>query len=156
MHHFHATPEEMGEPEYDETLQQSLERYRNLSAAAFDGIGISQGGKIVDANEQLAALLGCERRELIGNDVMSFVAPESRERVASAMRAADNQPYEHLALRKDGSVVRVEVRGRIVHYRGREARVTVVRDVSEQRRLEQALRSKHLVGRHHLVSLKSG
>jgi PAS domain S-box-containing protein len=123
------------------TNDDRLARLEALNAAAFDGIGISQDGKVVEANEQLAALLRCDRDALIGSDVSSFVAPESREQVTRAMRARTTEPYDHLALRRDGSIFTVEVQGKTIQYRGREARVTALRDVSEQRRLAQAVRS---------------
>jgi PAS domain S-box-containing protein len=125
----------------DEALLRRLERSEALSAAAFDGIGISQDGRIVEANDQLAKLLGCDHGDLIGEDVHTFVAPESYERVATARRSRDTEPYDHVARRKDGSSFIVEVRGRPIVYQGREARVTALRDVSEQRRLAEAVRS---------------
>jgi PAS domain S-box-containing protein len=125
----------------DELLKLRLERLEALSAAAFDGIGISQDGKVVEANEQLAALLRCTREDLIGADVVSFVAPESRERVSRTMLARNTEPYDHLALRRDGSVFTVEAQAKTIQYRGREARVTALRDVSAQRRLAHAVRS---------------
>lgn len=125
----------------EEDVEQAVERFRILAAAAFDGLGISQDGKIVEVNDQLAALLGWQRDELIGRDVLSFVAPEARERVAAAMRAGLDGAYEHLAVRKDGSLLTVEVRGRLIRLGGRDARVTVVRDVTRRRRLEDAVRA---------------
>jgi PAS domain S-box-containing protein len=125
----------------DERLKLQIERLEALSAAAFDGIGISQDGKVVEANDQLAALLRCERQDLIGADVASFVAPESRELVSRTMLARQTEPYDHLALRRDGSVFTVEAQAKTIQYRGREARVTALRDVSEQRRLAHAVRS---------------
>jgi PAS domain S-box-containing protein len=43
------------------TLRQREERFRNLTAAAFEGIGISEDGKVVDVNDQLALMLGYTR-----------------------------------------------------------------------------------------------
>ena len=111
----------------EENVEQAVERFRILAAAAFDGIGISQDGKIVEVNDQLATLLGWKRAELIGRDVLSFVAPQARERVAVAMRGGLDGAYEHLAVRKDGSLLTVEVRGKLIRLGGRDARVTVVR-----------------------------
>ena len=125
----------------DEAYEETVERFRILAAAAFDGIGISQDGKVVEVNDQLAELLGWERSELIGRDVLSFVAPEARESVANAMRQGVGEAYEHLAVRKDGSRLTVEVRGKLIRLGGRHARVTVVRDVSGRRRLEDAVRT---------------
>ena len=125
----------------EENVEQAVERFRILAAAAFDGIGISQDGKIVEVNDQLATLLGWKRAELIGRDVLSFVAPQARERVAVAMRGGLDGAYEHLAVRKDGSLLTVEVRGKLIRLGGRDARVTVVRDVTKRRRLEDAVRA---------------
>jgi len=55
-------------------------------------------------------MLGYSRSELIGKPVMEVVAPESRDLVAEAIRSGRLEPYEHLALRKDGTVFPVEVR----------------------------------------------
>jgi PAS domain S-box-containing protein len=125
----------------EEQFEHTVERFRMLAGAAFDGIGISQDGKVVEVNDQLATLLGWERAELIGRDVLSFVAPEARERVAIAMRAGLDDAYEHPAVRKDGSLLTVEVRGKVIRLGGRDARVTVVRDVTRRRRVEDAVRA---------------
>src|SRR5690349_7398414 len=66
-------------------LRRREERFRNLTAAAFEGIGISEDGKVVDVNEQLAQMLGYKREELLGQSVSVMVAPESRQRVQTAM-----------------------------------------------------------------------
>jgi len=125
----------------EDALHQNAERFRTLTAAAFDGIGISDQGKIVDTNDQLAEMLGYQRSELIGKDVAVLVAPESREHVMAAMRSGLAAPYEHLAQRKDGSTIYVEVRGKLIDFDGRQARVTIVRDITERRRLQDAVRT---------------
>jgi PAS domain S-box-containing protein len=52
--------------------------------------------------------------------------------------------YEHLALRKDGTIVPVEVRSRHAQYHGRPIRVTVVRDISERTAAQHALAASEL------------
>lgn len=120
-------------------LRQREERFRNLTAAAFEGIGISEGGKVVDVNDQLALMLGYAREELLGKSVSVMVAPESRERVKKAMQSGSEGPYEHLAVRKDGTVFEVEVRAKTVVWGGRPVRVTAVRDVTERKRAAAAM-----------------
>ncbi len=68
-------------------------------------------------------MFGYERSELIGKPVVQCVAPEHRELVQEAIRSRTKGPYEHLALRKDGSVLPVEaqagtrkVGGRVITY----------------------------------------
>jgi len=125
-------------------VRDSEERFRMLSEAAFEGIGINEDGVIVEANRRLAEMLGCEPRELIGSPVLEFVAPESREDVRRRVAAEDAErqgPYEHLARRKDGSIFPVEVQGRAVRFRGRQARVSAIRDITGRKQAEEALRT---------------
>lgn len=124
----------------EEKSRESEERYSRLSAAAFEGIGISEQGRVVDANDQLARMLRYQQNELIGKAVMDFVAPESRDLVMDSMRKGSEGPYEHLALRKDGSVFPVEIRARAIPFKGRVARVSAIHDITERKRTEEALR----------------
>jgi two-component system cell cycle sensor histidine kinase/response regulator CckA len=121
----------------DAALKESEERFRLLAVAAFEGIVITDEGRVVDANEQLAELLRMERAQLIGRHVMDFVAPESRELVLEHLRQRSEAPYEHLALRPDGSVFPVEIRARTIPFGGRLQRVTALRDLTERKRLEE-------------------
>ncbi|HVN77067.1 MAG TPA: PAS domain S-box protein, partial [Thermoanaerobaculaceae bacterium] len=125
--------------EAEVALAQSEERFRLLSSAALEGIGITELGRVVDANERLAEMLGYELAEMLGRDVMDFVAPESLEDVRRHLRSGSDDPYEHLALRKDGSRLPVEIRARSLPYGDRTLRVTAIRDTSERKRSEQLL-----------------
>jgi PAS domain S-box-containing protein len=118
----------------EETLRESEERFRLLAAAAFEGIAITAEGRIVDANEQLASMLGLERAGLIGREVLDFVAPESRETVLDHLRRGSEEPYEHLARRADGSVFPIEIHARTIPFGGASQRVTVLRDLTVRKR----------------------
>jgi PAS domain S-box-containing protein len=120
-------------------LQESEERFRRLSEVTFEGIGITENGKVVDVNDQLAKMLGYEPDQMIGQDVMNFVAPESRELVLKNIQAGSECPYEHLALRKDGSTLLVEAQSKLLPYQGRLVRVTSIRDITEHRQSGQEI-----------------
>jgi PAS domain S-box-containing protein len=131
----------------EEAIRESEERFERLAAAAFEGIAITEGGVFIDANEQLAGLLGYSVADLVGREVMAFVADEDRERVKASLKSASEEPYQHLAQRRDGSVFPVEVRARALPHRGRTVRVSAINDVSarvmakaRQSRLEGELR----------------
>jgi PAS domain S-box-containing protein len=126
----------------EQGLRENEERWRRISEATFEGIAFSRDGVVVDANAQLAELLGYLVPELVGRPVTDLVAPEDRPRVAAAIRSAQTQSYQHLALRKDGSTLLVETRARSVTRDGQPLRVTAVRDVSERQRLEAELRRR--------------
>jgi PAS domain S-box-containing protein len=122
------------------SLRESQERFKTLADVAFEGIAITEGGRIVDVNRRCSELLGVPRDALLGRSVIDFVAPESRETVAQHFRSGSEAPYEHMALRADGSRVPVEVQAKNATIGGRNLRVTALRDVSERRRLEEQFR----------------
>ena len=121
-------------------LWESEARYRQLANAVFEGIVLIRDGVIVDTNARFADMLGYERAELVGQDPVDFVAPEYQDRAAERIAAGDETPYESVCLTKEGEPVPVEVRGRMVEYRGRMTRVTAIRDITEQKQTERALR----------------
>ena len=121
-------------------LQESKERFRGFAEATFEGIGIADGGIIIETNQQLARMLGYEVDELIGMAVTACVAPASRALVRQRSEAESDKPYQHLALRKDGTPFPVEVRGKTITYQGRTVRVAAIRDITARIEAEEALR----------------
>ncbi|MEK7785462.1 MAG: PAS domain S-box protein, partial [Chloroflexota bacterium] len=121
-------------------LQESEARYRTLAAASFEGIAIIEKGALLDANDQFAMMMGYDRSELIGKPVIELVAPESRDVVMDAIRSEKQEPYEPFTLRKDGTTFPVEVRGRPMDVGGRRLRVAVIRDITQRKQAEAALR----------------
>jgi PAS domain S-box-containing protein len=120
---------------------ESEARFRALAEASWEGICFSANGVIIDANPQLAALLGYEHGELAGRNVLDLIAPASMASVLRAMRVRTSTVNEFQALRKDGSVITVEVRAQSVTYQGRAVRMTAVRDVTDRIRAAEHRRA---------------
>jgi two-component system, cell cycle sensor histidine kinase and response regulator CckA len=121
-------------------VAESDARFRHLAEATSEGIGITDGGRIIDANLVLARLLGFEHEsELIGRSVRDFVEPSSWETVAERVRLQSSEPYEHIAARRDGTTFPVEARSSMVPLDGRLVRVTAIRDITERRRTDDLL-----------------
>ena len=125
----------------EKALRESESRFRLMLEAALEGIGILEGGKVIDCNEDLAAMLGYRRDEVIGRSVFDFVAPEDVASVADRMRSGPVGPSEQRARRKDGSTFHVEVQGRPLPNQGRSLRVVAIRDITERRRSELVQRA---------------
>jgi len=122
-------------------LRESEERFKNLAAAAFEGICISENGRILDVNNQFLTMFGHgQRDEMIGRQIIELVAPESRELVMEAIRDGRETIYVHQLLRKDGSIFFAEAQAKMVRNGNRTLRMTALRDVTERKNAEQALR----------------
>lgn len=122
-------------------LRESEERFKNLAAAAFEGICISERGRILDVNNQFLAMFGYQKRdEIIGQQIVDLVAPDWRATVVEAIQTGRETIYGHQLLRKDGSVFFAEAQAKMIHIGHRTLRMTALRDVTERKRAEQALR----------------
>jgi len=122
-------------------LRESETHFRNLTEAAFEGVCISENGRLLDVSEQLLTMIGYERGEVLGRQIPEFIAPESRQAVVEALRADKEAPYGVLLVRKDGSSFNCEVRAKVVQVGGRSLRMTAVRDITERLKSEEALRA---------------
>jgi PAS domain S-box-containing protein len=125
--------------ETERALKDSEERYRALSDATFETVFITEDGYCIETNEMATEMMGYAYDELIGMFGTDLMAPESRELVRHHMLSGYEQPYEALAQRKDGTTFYVEIHGKMVEYKGKKVRVSVIRDIDKFKRAEAAL-----------------
>ena len=127
-------------------LRESEERYRRLVELSPDGIGVYVDGRIVFVNAAGARIFGATSPEqLIGKQAMDLVHPDFRPEVAERMRVMLDEDRQvplttETFLRLDGTSVDVEVMAAPLRYREKKAIQVVVRDMTERRRAELALR----------------
>ncbi|HTY24588.1 MAG TPA: PAS domain S-box protein [Desulfomonilaceae bacterium] len=129
----------------EDSLEESRRRYRALVEESFDGIFVVKGTKIIFANSRLHKMLGYKDGELQGMDHWLVYPPDYHELIRERARGrirGDNIPsqYELKLQRKDGSSFDVETNARAVTLgTGRGIQVWV-RDITERKRAEAALR----------------
>jgi diguanylate cyclase (GGDEF)-like protein/PAS domain S-box-containing protein len=121
----------------EKELAENEQRFRILSDATFEGLAISKNGFLIDANANFLNWVGRELSELTGMDALSFFAAEDREHAARA--GSQDLVYEARLLRRDGTLVPVEVRGRAAKLRGEIVRIVSLRDITERKKREQEI-----------------
>ncbi|MEW5764150.1 MAG: PAS domain S-box protein [Acidobacteriota bacterium] len=117
-------------------VRESEDRFRRLSEAAFEGVCISEKGRLLDANQRMADMLGYSLPEVVGKDILEFIAPEHRSAAAVYLEGFSDSPAEFLSMRRDGSTFPVECRARPLPFQGRTVRVTAVRDITRRKESE--------------------
>ena len=127
-----------------EELRSSEEQYRTIFSASLDGMIMwSAEGHIVDVNPACLAMHGYSRDEVLGRDLSLFVPPESVDTFdAFLAEVGAGRPFraEAVALRKDGTRFFVEVHGSPISYKGKPHLLAMLRDISERKQREEALR----------------
>ncbi len=124
----------------EEALRESEERYRSLSEAAFEAIFISEKGVCLEQNPTAEKMFGYTSSEAIGRMGTEWIVPEDREMVMNNMLSGYEEPYEATALRKDGSTFPSEIQAKMMHYKGRDVRVTALNDITKRKHAEDKLK----------------
>ncbi len=116
--------------------------FRKLVDNSLVGVQILQDGKYAFANSRIAEIFGYSVDELRSLDSWGEVVEEGdREMVANQVRRRLNgvDPYAHYVfkgLRKDRSVIEVEVRSNRIELHGRPAVLGMLVDITESKRAE--------------------
>lgn len=126
------------------SMAQSEARYKLLSEASFEGVGLARDGIVIDANEQIARILGVTRDQLIGKPVTRNMKPTDQPKALQALRTGGDSHNEYEYLRPDGQQVIVEVRSKDLFQDGEVLRISALRDVTEKRQKELALQNLQL------------
>ncbi len=128
----------------EDVLRESEQRYRDIFNSATDAILILDLEKhIVDANFEACKMFGYSRDEMIGLAVQKLVRPDYRrkpEEFKSEIEAKGQIHFEAVNLRKDGNPFNVEVRGTIFAHNGKKHFLIAIRDITERKKAEEALR----------------
>ena len=138
-----------GHKRVEEALRESEERYRSLFEGSRDAIYTSsQQGEILDANQSMLDLFGYSREEIIGLKAReTYVHPEDRLKFQQKIeREGFVRDYEIKLRKKDGremdclltATVRRTGDGNILGYQG------IIRDITERKRAEEALKESEL------------
>jgi diguanylate cyclase (GGDEF)-like protein/PAS domain S-box-containing protein len=130
----------------EEELEEREERYRAVIEQSTAGIFLEEAAsrRVLETNPALREMLGYTAGELAGMEVYDLIA-HSREDVDRNMRpgleARGRSIGEWKLRRKDGSLLDVEVSVGGTSYGGKEVVCVTVRDITERKRAEEALRA---------------
>lgn len=128
----------------EEALRASERRFRIFVDHATDAFFLHDNKDgLLDVNRQACESLGYTRDELIGMHPFDFdpdLTPAIIEEIHRKHDAGETHTFRTQHRRKDGTVFPVEVRDRGFWEGGREFSVSFARDITEQIRVEEALR----------------
>jgi hypothetical protein len=124
----------------EKNLYESEKRFKALSESTFEALFISENGICLEQNVSAEKMFGYSLEEAIGKKGIEWIAIEDREMVTRRMISGYEKQYVARALKKDGTIFPVEIRGKMMQYEGRKVRVTALIDVSERLESEQELK----------------
>jgi PAS domain S-box-containing protein len=125
-------------------LNESEQRFRNLVEQPLAGVGIIQDGKFVYVNPHCVKILGYDSvEELMDVELISLITEKDRQMVIENMRlrigSEESIRYEFTAIRKDNTLIHLDVHGTRASYEGRPALFGIVQDISERKRADETI-----------------
>jgi PAS domain S-box-containing protein len=128
--------------------EEALRRFELLASHTRDIVLFMRrdDGSILEANAAAHCAYGYSREEMLSLSIRDLRAPDTRPLTEAQMGIADARGllFETVHQRKDGSTFPVEVSSSGATIDGTRTLISVVRDITERRRAEDALREANL------------
>jgi PAS domain S-box-containing protein len=152
-----AAAEEVSRSRYDELkqnqqiLRQSEEKFRDIFDLINDGILINEIdpegrlGKFVDVNSVACRMLQYTREDLLAHGPLDFVTgyhSRSFDEILGELTSNGHAIFEIEHRRKDGTIIPIELNVHVVSLQGRQVAISVIRDVTGRKRMDEKLRER--------------
>ena len=131
----------------EEVIKSSEQWLRMLFENAPDAYFISDlKGGFIDGNKAAEKMIGYKKEKLIGKNLLKLklLPPEQISKATSILAKSANGkptgPDEFILNRKDGTQAPVEIRTFPVKIKNKHLVLSIVRDITKQKRVEEALR----------------
>ncbi len=127
-----------------EKLKDSLEEFENMINSTIEAIFVLDKGYCTNANDVGVKLFGYKNKEeLIGLHALAVINKDFHSLVKENMKNNYIKPYECEAVKKDGTIFPVLVKGHTFIFKNKQIRITAVIDLSEIKSKDKQLAQKN-------------
>ena len=142
-----------------EALIEAESKYRSLVEQSIMGVYIFEDNKLVYTNPRIVEIMGYTQEELYDLELKDYVYEEDIPLVTSNIAKRMNKThqsiqYEYRAIRKDGAIIYLEIHGSVAMYRGKQALIGTVIDITDRKKSEEII--KQMAYNDYLTCLPNG
>ncbi len=120
----------------EDALSEAELRYEKLTEASPDGVVITEGGFIVDADERIAEISRRDPSDLLGMKFEELIPDDGDSNQGTAHESPEKGPVELDLIRKDGTRIPVSISTEALS-ESAAAAVAVVRDLTQEKEAEK-------------------
>ena len=146
-------------------LQESETKYKNLFEANSDGLVIFRIDKngfpstFLETNESSSRLMGYTKDEFLHLTTLDIEINKTKEQIEKQIEDFNKQGYttfETLLKHKNGNVIHVEIKALVIEFKQQPAIMGIIRDITERKNIEAALRVSEAKFRHLVRDMQVG
>ncbi|NOQ23849.1 MAG: PAS domain S-box protein [Bacteroidales bacterium] len=124
----------------NDELRYSEEKYKLLSDLSQEGIFIHNQGVLLEFNKAFCNIFGYKHDELIGVYIFDkIIVSKYMDMIWKSIKKGNMGTFSIEGIKKDGTIIWVELEGRNTRYQDKTARVVTLRDITEKIEKENAL-----------------
>jgi len=129
--------------ESQEKLMQAEEKFRTIFDCANDAIFIhDMDWKFLEVNKTACDRLGYSREELLNMTPYDIDTPDFQRLAPDRLKEIEEKGqmfFETAHLTKNGREIAVELSSRIIHFAGKQAILSLARDITERKKIQKSL-----------------
>lgn len=127
-------------------LRASEAKFRGLVSQSMVGIAIFENVKFSYTNEKFDSIFGYDSDEMLSLGPPDLVSQDDRPLVSESIRKRQSGEIDHVhyfahGVRKDGTVIDIEVHGSAMDIDGKRLLISLVMDVTERVRAEREVQA---------------
>ncbi len=120
-------------------LEESLNNFEILINSTIQTVIIYKNGVCIDANDVACEMLGYNKEELIGKNILELFSDKYKQIVSEKMKEEHTDVYEVEFVRKDGSIVYALAKGDYITINTEKVRVGSAVDITKLKQLQKQL-----------------
>lgn len=132
-------------------LIESEENFRNIFNNSTDGIMLTNlAGQLIEVNITLSKFVNKTPQELRKMNVTEITIPEyhkQRPRIVELLLTGETIVFETAVISKNGEIRPVESNSKIIKYKGEDVVLSIIRDITERKKSEEALNFETMVNK---------
>jgi len=140
----------------EEILRESEEKFSKSFYLSPDSISISsvKTGKLIEVNKGFENVFGYKKNEVIGRSTIElgfWTNPKDREKMIETIKRTGHvRNFEAVGKSKSGNTFIGDISSELIEINGEKCLLTIVRDITERKKVEEELRSSE--ERHRNIS----